>query len=391
MLLYLETPMPHAKAAFLSLAAFVGTASAQHSTFMYTDQPTDTVSVVDPSGVASPLLTITPGSIRLAMPVEINGLYYCSHGRGAGNPTGGIFRLDDLFGATPIFTDIVSDNMVQHPVDMIYHAPTGELVTVNNPGANEALDPRIEGVIATLPDGTSRIVYQEPNAPRSDPYPRFSAGFALTADPLSDDVFVVSINGGVGTGAYASDNEGSTIWRVDVSTGAISLFADLSGTTLGTLTFIRGIAALDNGDLAVCDRRENAIYRLHRDGAGDFNSISLIYGNVDGPRYLQYDAALDNLVLYEQDLDVISQVKPNGTGYQVLLAGADTRGILVLPPPPPACPADTNGDGILDNGDIGTFVTLFLAGDLAADFNGDGILDNGDIGGFVAAFLAGCA
>ncbi|MFT5423153.1 MAG: hypothetical protein ACI89L_000927 [Phycisphaerales bacterium] len=57
---------------------------------------------------------------------------------------------------------------------------------------------------------------------------------------------------------------------------------------------------------------------------------------------------------------------------------------------PPPCPADTNGDGILDNGDIGTFVTLFLAGDIAADFNGDGILDNGDIGGFVAAFLAGC-
>ncbi|MFT5423077.1 MAG: hypothetical protein ACI89L_000850 [Phycisphaerales bacterium] len=56
----------------------------------------------------------------------------------------------------------------------------------------------------------------------------------------------------------------------------------------------------------------------------------------------------------------------------------------------PPCIADLNGDGILDNGDIGTFVTLFLAGDLAADMNGDGILDNGDIGTFVAAFLAGC-
>ena len=54
------------------------------------------------------------------------------------------------------------------------------------------------------------------------------------------------------------------------------------------------------------------------------------------------------------------------------------------------CPADLNGDGILDNGDIGVFVALFLAGDLAADMNGDGILDNGDIGAFVAAFLAGC-
>jgi len=56
----------------------------------------------------------------------------------------------------------------------------------------------------------------------------------------------------------------------------------------------------------------------------------------------------------------------------------------------PACPADLNGDGVLDNGDIGAFVVAFLASDLAADFNADGILDNGDIGVFVAAFLAGC-
>jgi len=54
------------------------------------------------------------------------------------------------------------------------------------------------------------------------------------------------------------------------------------------------------------------------------------------------------------------------------------------------CAADVTGDGIVDNGDIGAFVTLFLAGDPAADFTGDGIIDNGDIGAFVAAFLIGC-
>jgi len=62
-------------------------------------------------------------------------------------------------------------------------------------------------------------------------------------------------------------------------------------------------------------------------------------------------------------------------------------GIFASPPP---CPADINGDGILDNGDIGTFVQAFLTGSPAADFNGDGFLDNGDIGSFVAAFLFGC-
>lgn len=51
-------------------------------------------------------------------------------------------------------------------------------------------------------------------------------------------------------------------------------------------------------------------------------------------------------------------------------------------------PIDFNGDGIIDNGDIGAFIGLFLAGDLAADVNGDGLLDNGDIGSFVQLFLA---
>ena len=56
----------------------------------------------------------------------------------------------------------------------------------------------------------------------------------------------------------------------------------------------------------------------------------------------------------------------------------------------PACEADLNADGVLDNADISTFAAAFLNRDLIADFTGDGVLDNGDIGAFVAAFLAGC-
>ncbi|MFG0306677.1 MAG: alpha-amylase family glycosyl hydrolase [Phycisphaerales bacterium JB040] len=67
------------------------------------------------------------------------------------------------------------------------------------------------------------------------------------------------------------------------------------------------------------------------------------------------------------------------------------RSLLVMAPPTAdPCPGDVNGDGVLDNGDIGAFVQLFLAGDPASDFNGDGVLDNGDIGAFVTVFLAGC-
>ncbi|MFG0306689.1 MAG: GC-type dockerin domain-anchored protein [Phycisphaerales bacterium JB040] len=68
----------------------------------------------------------------------------------------------------------------------------------------------------------------------------------------------------------------------------------------------------------------------------------------------------------------------------------DTIGGLTLAPLVQSCPGDINNDGVLDNGDIGAFVSLFLAGSLRADFTNDGILDNGDIGAFVQIFLAGC-
>ena len=49
---------------------------------------------------------------------------------------------------------------------------------------------------------------------------------------------------------------------------------------------------------------------------------------------------------------------------------------------------DFNGDGVLDNGDVGAFVNAFLAGDPCADYTADGILDNGDIRAFTDRFLA---
>jgi len=82
-------------------------------------------------------------------------------------------------------------------------------------------------------------------------------------------------------------------------------------------------------------------------------------------------------------LDGEGAALPSGNG----VAGGDyTFGFNVNNP----CLADLNGDGVVDNGDIGSFITFFLGGNIAADFNGDGILDNGDIGAFITQFLAGC-
>lgn len=54
------------------------------------------------------------------------------------------------------------------------------------------------------------------------------------------------------------------------------------------------------------------------------------------------------------------------------------------------CPADLNGDGVLDVDDFFTFLDLFAAGDDRADFNSDGTIDVDDFFAFLDAFAAGC-
>lgn len=56
----------------------------------------------------------------------------------------------------------------------------------------------------------------------------------------------------------------------------------------------------------------------------------------------------------------------------------------------PACPADLNGDGLLNFFDISQFLGAFSAGDPAADFNADGLIDFFDVSAFLGAFAAGC-
>ena len=55
------------------------------------------------------------------------------------------------------------------------------------------------------------------------------------------------------------------------------------------------------------------------------------------------------------------------------------------------CPADINGDGLLNFFDVSEFMGLFLEQHPLADFNGDGVVDFFDIASFLDAFLAGCA
>ncbi|GIK19751.1 MAG: hypothetical protein DYG93_09055 [Leptolyngbya sp. PLA2] len=54
------------------------------------------------------------------------------------------------------------------------------------------------------------------------------------------------------------------------------------------------------------------------------------------------------------------------------------------------CPADFNGDGVVNTLDLLAFLNAFTAGDASADFNGDGTVNTLDVLAFLNAFTAGC-
>lgn len=55
----------------------------------------------------------------------------------------------------------------------------------------------------------------------------------------------------------------------------------------------------------------------------------------------------------------------------------------------PACPADFDGNGGVDGGDLAAFFEAFESGDACADVDGNGGVDGGDLGSFFTAFESG--
>jgi hypothetical protein len=56
----------------------------------------------------------------------------------------------------------------------------------------------------------------------------------------------------------------------------------------------------------------------------------------------------------------------------------------------PSCPADLNGDNMLNFFDVSAFLTAYNSMDPVADFNGDGMFNFFDVSAFLSAYNAGC-
>lgn len=109
------------------------------------------------------------------------------------------------------------------------------------------------------------------------------------------------------------------------------------------------------------------------------------------------DAQEPGLELPELPLDLPTVLPPGYTAHLLLNLTLDTvtaalNGTLTFAAAgvQAACPADFNGDTVVNTLDFVAFLNAFVSQDASADFNGDTVVNTLDFVAFLNAFVAGC-
>lgn len=187
------------------------------------------------------------------------------------------------------------------------------------------------------------------------------------AQDLSDDGSVV-----VGSGVSAN---GFQAWRWTAATNCVSLGNIFTATWRGAATAITG-----DGDTVI------GFYRPFP-GPATFGE-GFIWTAAGGMEKLTDYVIAQGVVLpagtiLALPLDISADGK---TIVGLSRVGFAASGFVVTLPGRCTCPADLNGDGIVDGGDLGLLIGDWGAAGGPADLNGDGIVDGADLGLMIGAW-----
>jgi len=138
------------------------------------------------------------------------------------------------------------------------------------------------------------------------------------------------------------------------------------------------IADIDSGD--------RVVYTLRNDLDSEGNlvfTIALQSSSTGTPKFL-FAGNIDDRP--GDDLLVVNEIPTEGAR----AAGDLSASLFGQLNASDGCPADLDGNGLLNFDDIDLFVNGFLSGDLIADLDDNGTLNFDDIDAFVGSFLGGC-
>lgn len=328
----------------LALIAFAGVASAQPNVVIFTDELDDSINLLTGSGAIQELVDLSGGTNRLAgITRGPNGEYYFADGPLPPNMPvdAGIIKVENLFSPVPSVSYLSQGGNHTNPIGIHYHSASDSVLAIENPGSAFS---GFEGLLSVdRATGNQTISFTEPSF--GNPRPRYNAGVRVTQVAGSDDVWVISENGGVG-GPAGPDNEASMLFRFAINPGTkaattVKAF-DLSGSVTGLgfdLMNVRGVATDPaTGDVFVTEQSTDAIYRITFDGAGDIDTITAILTQTEGGGALENPGEIiynpfTNMLVFGEAAGRISAVNLDGSGVDVLATGVNIRGLYAVPAP----------------------------------------------------------
>ncbi|MCL4740704.1 MAG: PEP-CTERM sorting domain-containing protein [Phycisphaerales bacterium] len=327
------------------LAALAGgvTGAASGQNILITEHNTQTVYKLNIySNVITPLITYGDPDVRLAgIERGPGGAFYVANGPlPVQDPsTATIFKIKGLLGGAPVSSVFAQNDPLQNPIGLRYHAPSNNLLAINNPPENDLTQPAFDGILGyDLGNGSVTQVFEQP--PTNDPPPAYRQGARMIVDPSgAGDYIATSLNGGAYDGGSGDINKGSTLWRVNVDgslNGTVSLLVDLSNTSIGTpLTFVRGVAAGPSGELYITDLSTDTLYRIDLDGGGNFSSISSVVSIGQGSGMLDviYHPLANKLYFSTSNSDELYSVNLDGSGLSLIASNFEARNFYLVPAP----------------------------------------------------------
>lgn len=260
------------------------------------------------------------------------------------NTTTMMYTVDNWFGGPASINALQNGDPIQNPNQHIYYAPYNGVVAVNNPGVQEPLPNRSEGIYHIHgTTGATTQMYAEAN---STNFPFYNAGGAITAWQGNANKFFMTAVEGSPTIAPGFTQRASSLHRLDVNPGTLvgteTLLLDMGNTAqtgfAKPIGRANGIANVGNSLFIATYDFEDAVSRVFRadlTAGGTVSSFSLVLDNLPFINDIIYNPYNGKLALGDRSTTPgIWEVNTDGTGLnKILNDGTMPQRLAVIPAP----------------------------------------------------------
>ncbi len=208
--------------------------------------------------------------------------------------------------------------------------------------------------------------------------PQATAAQPGTDNPLGTGTFCAITDSRAGTGVGSFDIDGGTTTLTSPMFDA----RPSSGTAANAMKL--SYARWYSNNMGGAPNADSMPIELSNDGGTTWTQIELVTENANA--WVTRTWTLNSILPLTANMKVRFVARDLATG-SVVEAGVDDFRVYSDTCP---CPADFNGDAIVDFFDYLDFVDSFSANSAEADFNGDSVIDFFDYLDFVDAFSVGC-